>query len=297
MEPTCLVTARDGVQLAVYVSGDQDAELTVLAVHGYPDNAAMWDGVADRLGTRCRLIRYDVRGTGRSQEPADRAGYQLEQLADDARAVLAETVGDQARVHLLGHDWGSVQGWYFLTDPALAGRFSSFTSISGPSVAFVQPWVSAQLRSGNRRAALGQLAHSSYVGFFKLPVLPELAWRTGLVDRLLGGERPASRGWREKSNGLELYRANLLTRRRYPATRIDLPVQVLAPTADPYISPEFQLGAPRPYVRQLVGRTVAAGHWLPVSHPELVADAVVRFAERVERGTGLDGGADLAELD
>ncbi|HTZ45859.1 MAG TPA: alpha/beta fold hydrolase [Jatrophihabitans sp.] len=294
MEPTCLATAGDGVRLAVYDTGPADGP-TVLAVHGYPDNAALWDAVARRLAGRCRFIRYDVRGTGRSDPAAGRPGYRLDQLADDARAVLAATVGERDRVHLLGHDWGSVQGWHFLTAGALAGRFASFTSISGPSIAYVQPWLIGQLRGGDRRAALRQLAHSAYIALFKLPVLPELAWRSGVVDRLLGDAAATHRGPREKLNGLELYRANLLTRHGPRPVPVETPVQVLAPTRDPYISPELQLGAPRPYVRQLVGRTVSAGHWLPLTHPGLVADSVTRFAERVETGA-VWAGDDGAEL-
>jgi hypothetical protein len=32
--------------------------------------------------------------------------------------------------HLIGYDWGSIQSWKAVTDPLLAGRIASFTSIS-----------------------------------------------------------------------------------------------------------------------------------------------------------------------
>jgi len=281
------VLASDGVSLAVYLDGDPAAPATVLALHGYPDNAAMWDPVVNLLSTSHRVVRYDVRGAGRSGTPTDRSGYRLAQLAADAEAVLAATAPD-GPVHLLGHDWGSVQGWYLLGQPRLAGRIASFTSISGPGLHQVRPWLRSRVRAGDLAPVFRQLAHSAYIPFFLLPVLPELAWRSGLVDRLLG--QP---GWRSRPDalhGLELYRANLRAGRRHSASRpsgrqqIDVPVQVLAPSGDPFITPQLQLAAPRPYVRQFSGRTVPGGHWLPVSQPELVAAAVTEFIGRVEGG-------------
>jgi pimeloyl-ACP methyl ester carboxylesterase len=278
-----LVTASDGVSLATYLDGDPAAAHTVLALHGYPDNASMWDALTGLLATSHQVVRYDVRGAGRSGIPAGRSGYRLAQLAADARTVLDALVPDRP-VHLLGHDWGSVQGWYFLTSPLLAGRIASFTSISGPSLDQVRPWMLRELRAGRAGPVLRQLAHSSYVSFFLLPVLPELAWRSGLLDRLLE-RRPGQAGWRrrpDKLHGLQLYRANLLPGSRQRPSRnhgadIEVPVQVLAPSRDRYITPDLQLSAPRGYVRQLSGRTVPGGHWLPVRRPELVADAVTEF--------------------
>jgi len=199
---------------------------------------------------------------------------------------VLDAVAPDRPVHLLGHDWGSVQGWYFLTSPRLAGRIASFTSISGPSLDQVRPWLLAEFRAGRPGRVLRQLAHSAYIPFFLLPLLPELGWRSGLVDRLLG-HRPERAGWRSRSDalhGLELYRANLLPRgrRSRPASggrsrHIDVPVQVLAPSGDRYVTPELQLSAPRGYVGRLSGRTMPGGHWLPVSRPELVAAAVTEF--------------------
>ena len=277
--------AGDGVPLAAYLDGDPAAAHTVLALHGYPDNASMWDALVGLLAVDHQVVRYDVRGAGRSGAPAGRSGYRLAQLAEDARTVL-DAVAPDRPVHLLGHDWGSVQGWYFLTSPRLAGRIASFTSISGPSLDQVRAWLLGELRAGRPGPVLRQLAHSAYVPFFLLPLLPELAWRSGLVERLLG-HRPGRAGWRSRADalhGLELYRANLLPRGRRSRSagggrsrQIHGPVQVLAPSRDRYVTPELALSAPAGYVRQLSGRTMPGGHWLPVSRPELVAAAVTEF--------------------
>ncbi|HZE16446.1 MAG TPA: alpha/beta fold hydrolase, partial [Mycobacterium sp.] len=125
------VTASDGVPLAVHAYTEIDKRRpSILAIHGYPDNHHVWDGVAEILADRYNFVAYDVRGAGESACPADRSGYRLPQLSSDVGAVIDSLGVDE--VHLLGHDWGSIQGWAVVTDDSVMSRIASFTSISGP---------------------------------------------------------------------------------------------------------------------------------------------------------------------
>ena len=153
---TTRLPASDGVELAVYERGDP-ARPTIVAVHGYPDDHAVWDGVADLLADRFHVVTYDVRGAGASGRPASTAGYRIAQLVDDL-AVVLDAVGPEAPVHLLGHDWGSVQCWAALPDARLAGRIATYTSISGPALDYAAVWLRG-LRD-HPRAGLRQVAHS-----------------------------------------------------------------------------------------------------------------------------------------
>ena len=280
MQPTGFATSADGTKLAVYVTENSDASTTVLAVHGYPDNACVWDAVTALLAPDHRVLRYDVRGTGRSDKPADRFAYRLERLTEDALAVLTEFSPDRD-VHLLGHDWGSVQGWHFAADESLATRLTGFTSVSGPSVTYLRPWLRTRWAARNWRPALRQLLHSSYIAFFKLPLLPELAWRSGIGDRVLAWSEPVTeRSMADKVNGLQLYRANLLTRDGPRARPVRLPVQLIVPTRDRYISVDFAVETPRPFVTDLTVLKVDAGHWLPLVDPGFLARAVTEFVRR-----------------
>src|SRR5690625_4788054 len=106
---TSQVSASDGVTLAVYRYTDIDpGRPTILAIHGYPDNHRVWDGVAEQLAERYpdryNVAAYDVRGAGESAAPADRSGYRLPRLLADLAAVIEHL--DVQQVHLLGHDWG-----------------------------------------------------------------------------------------------------------------------------------------------------------------------------------------------
>ncbi|GAA2885174.1 SDR family oxidoreductase [Pseudonocardia halophobica] len=272
------VRTPDGLDLAVHVTGPEGAPV-VVAVHGYPDDHTVWDGVVPLLADTFRVVTYDVRGAGASQAPADREGYRVERLAADLVAVL-DAVAPDRPVHLLAHDWGSIQGWHAVTDPALRTRFASYTSISGPSLAHI----GAFGRSARLRDRLRQLRRSWYVGFFRLPVLPELAWRSGLAGGLVarreGIPRPAAR---DAVRGLELYRANL--GRGGGERRTEVPVQVLAPSGDRYVTEALQASAER-FADDFRFRRVAGGHWLPRSRPEVVARCVRELVDAVSAPTG-----------
>jgi pimeloyl-ACP methyl ester carboxylesterase len=280
--PTRTVPSADGVSLAVYEAGDPGGA-TVVAVHGYPDDHSVWDGVVALLAADFHVVTYDVRGAGASEAPSGRAAYRIPHLVDDLLAVIDATAPGED-VHLLGHDWGSVQSWAALVDERIERRVLSFTSISGPSLDYASTWL-RRIRH-HSGAALRQLAESSYIGFFQLPVIPEAAIRTGLLDRLVawssGVQAPRSR--RDAVNGLELYRANFLNRMASPAPRATVvPVQVIAPSRDPYISTRLACEAPEPYVPDLRTHVVDGGHWIVQQQPELIADLFRVFAADVAR--------------
>ncbi|OJY39901.1 MAG: short chain dehydrogenase [Pseudonocardia sp. 73-21] len=270
------MTSPDGVRLAVQTSGDATSP-TVVAVHGYPDDHTVWDGVVADLSVDHRVVTYDVRGAGGSDAPRDRAGYRLDRLTDDLVAVLDDVAPGQ-QVHLLAHDWGAIQTWHSVTDPRLAGRVASFTSISGPDLDHVGAWFR---KRRSRRDTLRQALSSWYTVLFRLPVLPELIWRSGLGARVLGGPAPLTRN---AVNGLELYRANIAERLGNPQPRgTDVPVQVLAPTLDRYVTAPLQTEI-EPYAPDLRVRRIPGGHWVPRSRPAVIARCVRELVAHVEGG-------------
>ena len=280
------VSATDGLDLAVYDTGyptGDPAAPTILAIHGYPDDARVWDPVVDLLRERFRVVRYDVRGAGRSGTPASRAGYRLEQLEADLTSVL-EAVSPDRPVHLLAHDWGSIQGWQCVTSPRLRGRIASYTSISGPGLAMAGRWLRTKLRpSAADLATLArQFGRSWYLVAFQVPGLAELGWRSGLLDRLLGRSGgPDPTALANRLNGLQLYRANRQAAGRPVVT--DIPVLVLAPSGDRYVGVPLQTEAPAPYASDLRVRVVPGGHWIMRREPELVARACAELVDEAER--------------
>ncbi len=261
----------------------------VVLVHGYPDSQDMWRPVVDRLcAGDMHVVTYDVRGAGASDVPADTSGYRTELLVDDLVAVLDATVPEGARVHLVGHDWGSVQLWEAVLaeghDPRLKGRIASFTSVSGPAIDHLS--YLSRNPQGRRLRLLRQLARSWYVFAFQVPVLPELAWRT--APRVLGAltalAARSSRGaapnpWgpelsHNAANGVNLYRANLLHRTARATRRhTDLPVLVVAPKRDPFLTALTTEDLDHLCSDVTVVRP-NTGHWVPRTHPDLLAELV-----------------------
>ena len=290
------ISSADGVTLAVYEAGNPDAP-TVVAIHGYPDNHAVWDGVVQLLADTFHVVTYDVRGTGASDKPASRDAYRYEHLIDDLAAVLDAASPDRP-VHLLGHDWGSIQTWPALSDERLAGRVATFTSISGPSLDYSGAW----LRQVHKhpRASLRQLARSQYIAFFQLPALPEFAARHGLLDRasdLAGrgtrssaavGARPP-RSDADRVNGLFLYRANMLASMSRPGlVPTSVPVQLIVPLKDAFVTPELAVGAATPWVEDLTVRRIAGGHWVVSERPDVIARLTTEFITARATATAVD---------
>ncbi|ANY08555.1 short-chain dehydrogenase [Pseudonocardia sp. HH130630-07] len=280
------MTSADGLRLAVEERGARGRPV-VVAVHGYPDDRHVWDGVADLLADDHHVVTYDVRGHGDSDAPGGRAGYDLDLLAADLRAVC-DAVSPDAPVHLLAHDWGAIQTWHAVTGDTLTGRVASFTSISGPCLDHVALFLGRR-SPRDLRAVLRQAAHSWYTLAFRLPVLPELAIRSGALGGLVARrERVPRPSVRDAVNGLELYRRNLPRRLGRPERRrTDVPVQVLAPRSDAYVTPALATSAAE-FAPDLRVRYLPGGHWVVRHRPGVIARCV---SELVSATTGGDSPA------
>ncbi|WP_435225285.1 SDR family oxidoreductase [Streptomyces sp. Tue6028] len=290
-----------GIELCVAELGD-DRQPTVVLVHGYPDSKEVWSEVAARLADRFHVVLYDVRGHGRSSAPQPlRGGFTLEKLTDDFLAVV-DAVSPDRPVHLVGHDWGSVQSWEFVTVARTEGRIASFTSMSGPSLDHFGHWIKQRVRRPTPRRVgqlLGQGAKSWYVYMLHTPALPELAWRGPLgkrwpkmlerFEKVPAGDYPTSSLPSDAAHGAWLYRDNVRPRLSRP--RADAyahaPVQLITPLGDAFLSErlydDLEEWAPR-----LLRRTLPAKHWVPRTRPDQLAAWITEFVTANEgREAGL----------
>lgn len=283
------VETPDGGTLAVFTRG-RKTDPVVLLVHGYPDDHGVWNNVADNLAQNFRVVSYDVRGTGRSFKPRGLGAWKLPRLAGDLAAVM-DAVSPDAPVHLAGHDWGSIQCWEAVTDPAIAPRLRSYTTISGPCL----DHVGHGLRQ--RGAFPGQWFRSWYIAVFHLPVLAPLAWRLGLarawprlLRRMEGVDAPAQpTRSRDASQGVSLYRANVLPRFFRPGERpTKVPIQLIIPLGDRYVTPALA-DAALPWVASHRRLEVDAGHWVNLSHPDWLAARIREFALAPDNQGGAEG--------
>ena len=288
------VSRGDGVELAVFSGGDPDGE-TVVMVHGWPDTHRMWLGVAALLADQHRVVLYDTRGQGASTAP-EGADFTLPTLAADLFAVL-DAVSPDRPVHLLAHDWGSVQSWEAVCEPGAEQRIASFTSMSGPNVDHLSAWARRHLANPTPRgvaAVLAQGVSSSYIPFFVSPLAPPVLRALGGRERwrrLVGageGRLPDPEAHADSLpddmvSGLRYYRANLLRGGRPRERRTSVPVLQLVLTRDPAIR-EASLHESDRWCDHLERRHLPHGHWAPLSAPGVVADEAREFVRRVSRG-------------
>ncbi|ABC37558.1 alpha/beta fold hydrolase [Burkholderia thailandensis] len=287
-----VVVSTDGARIVAHEYGLSASEApTIVLVHGYPDTSRVWDQVVARLAPTHHVVAYDTRGSGDSEHPSPglfNAPYKLARLSADLNAVIDATSNGQP-VHLVGHDWGSIQSWESVAKGAVASKIASYTSISGPSLDLVSHWARQSLLNpfqwGN---LINQAVSSAYIIGLDFPVLPEVAWATGLPSGVLnflvmleGGTRePYQSG--DGATALNLYRANVLERLLFPTYK-DVAVkkiQLIVPTRDLYVKESTAVDSLNGVVADPRITRIQAGHWVQLSHPDEVAHAIASFVSR-----------------
>jgi NAD(P)-dependent dehydrogenase (short-subunit alcohol dehydrogenase family)/pimeloyl-ACP methyl ester carboxylesterase len=294
--PQHFVDSADGVRIAVYEEGNLEGP-TVVLVHGFPDSHVLWDGVVPLLAERFRIIRYDNRGVGRSSAPKPVSAYTMARFADDFAAVTGE-LSPGRPVHVLAHDWGSVGIWEYLSRPGASDRVASFTSVSGPSQDQLVDYIFSGLRRPWRprrfARSISQALRFSYMALFSIPVLAPLflrltlsipALRRNAVDNIPDDLIHHSDNLaRDAAKSVKTYPANYFrsfSRRGQGIHIVDVPVQLIVNTRDKYVRPYGYDDTGR-WVPRLWRRDIKAGHFSPMSHPQVMAAAVHDFADLAE---------------
>jgi len=254
---------------------------TTLLLHGFPDLPTSWLPVAERLarnGGRCVLPYMPGYPPSSPEGPLD-----VDIVADRIASLAAELA---PRVHLVGHDWGSV-----VAQGAVLRHPERFERLALLSVPHVLTFLRNTLRSPR------QLARSRYMAFFQLPWLPERRVRDAaaieaIYRRWSPGSPPrahirdvADAIARGEGAPLGYYRANLrpgpaLLRslRRARRTPIAAPTLYLHGAEDGCIAPGIARGQRRHFAGPFRCDVLpAAGHFLQLDAPRAVADALARW--------------------
>lgn len=129
-------TTADGCGLDYRVDGSDDAERTLVMLHGWSQSRAMFDRVIPLLATRYRVVSYDQRGHGESGRPEH--GARIARLARDL-AELLDHLG-LASYDLLGHSMGASVLWSYL-DQYGSGRVDALVLVDQPGACVVLPWI------------------------------------------------------------------------------------------------------------------------------------------------------------
>lgn len=123
-----MVELPDGVSLFTQVDGPDGAPWIVMS-NSLGASLAMWDGQVDLLTRKYRVLRYDQRGHGQSDAPAD--PYSFDLLVGDVIALMDHYGIEQA--DFIGLSMGAMTGMGLAL--AHSDRFGRMVLADGRSVA------------------------------------------------------------------------------------------------------------------------------------------------------------------
>lgn len=249
-------------------SADVNGRPTLLFIHGFLDDATVWDGVIASLAGEVNTVRYDLPGFGaRTASVIDPRDLSLESLAAEAGEILK---GIDTRVIVVGQSLGAqvaalvaadhadrVDGLVLLTPVPLSGtRLSDeavapFRALGGDLAA--QRGARTQLSPALDEQQLDRLAQ---IGATALPDIVARyvdVWNDGLNDA------PA-------------------------VSEFTGPVLIIRGAADAFVTEDL-LGSISPHFPQ--GRVQVVdrgGHWLHVEYPKEVAAMILDFSDGIADG-------------
>lgn len=151
----------NGVMLHVVQAGPEDGKLVIL-LHGFPEFWYGWRRQIDHLAAQgFRVWVPDQRGYNLSEKPTGIESYHLDLLAKDVIGLIDAAGRDTACV--AGHDWGAGVTWHTaLWHP---DRLEKIAILNVPHPAVFHREV---------RSNPAQVLKSWYMGFFQMPLIPEL---------------------------------------------------------------------------------------------------------------------------
>jgi pimeloyl-ACP methyl ester carboxylesterase len=276
MAPMQVVSRIDvgEVQLQCTLWNNEKGSKLVVLLHGFPECAATWGGVAQKLADAgYRVVAPDMRGYGGSDRPKDVDDYGVEHLTADVTG-LVRALGAE-RAHVVGHDWGAVVAWW--TAMLHPESVEKLAILNGPHPVGYE----RALRSWD------QLHRALYVFFFQLPFLPELvvsARDFAVVRRLFAGDGvpaqevipcvDALRPDGAVSAALSYYRARFregITGAGPKPRKVDAPTLVVWGEKDHYLVPALAVPPADWVANARVVRLPDVTHW---SQIEAAADVV-----------------------
>lgn len=270
VEPTSRLSSftHEDLQFAVSDRGPVDGPVVVL-LHGFPQDRSTWDAVVPHLSAAgLRTLALEQRGYGPNNAPPSPARYGLDTLAGDVLAMLDAAGVETA--HVVGHDWGAGVAWQLA---GTSDRILTMTSLSTPHPA-------ALVRSFVRST---QGLSSYYMLLFQVPRLPErlVARRLRRLFRSTGLSSSDATRYADRfaeptdlTGPMNWYRAMVRQRTRTPRARV--------PTTYVWGRQDFALGSvaargTADFVRSDYRFVeLEAGHWLPETAPDIVAQEIVR---------------------
>jgi pimeloyl-ACP methyl ester carboxylesterase len=246
-----------------HTPADTAAAPTALLVHGFLDDASIWDGLIDRLGGEVSAVRYDLPGFGTRIGSVEEArGATLGSLAAEAGEiveridgpviVVGQSLGTQVAELVAARHQDRVQGLVLITPVPLGG-----TQLPHEVVA---PFGAL---GGDRVAQRGLRAQLS-------PNLDEEQ-----LDRLTDIGAPEAAD--VVSHYVNVWNAGV----SYPpaTSAFKGPVLIISGGADAFVTDQVVSAVSSRFADADVKVVQRAGHWVHFEYPGAVAAMILDFAD------------------
>ncbi len=282
-EPKLVTIEAGGFTFRARAAGFTGARGNVVLLHGFPETSIMYEDTLRALAVEdYRVLAFDQRGYSPGARPEGKDAYQAQALMQDVLDV-ADAVGFE-RFHLVGHDWGAAIGWQLVMADQ-GERVRSWTALSIPHITAYGEALATDTDQQER---------SAYVGFFRLPWLPETLFSfnglTLMEDSLYAEHPPAEKAEYLKvfaepgalTAALNWYRAVALDTAPSVDPIVTLPVLFVWGADDPVVG-AATLERQRAYLKGPYRELeLPTGHWLLQTEGEVVNAAIARhLAEAV----------------
>ena len=238
---------------------------TVLLIHGFLDDATVWDGLVDRLGREVGAVRYDLPGFGvRSGSVGEANSTTLESLAAEAGeivegidgpvVVVGQSLGTQVAELVAAQHPDRVPGLVLLTPVPLGG-----TQLPDEVVA---PF---RALGGDRDAQRDLRAELS----------PHLSEEQ--LDRLADIGAPVAAD--VVSHYVDVWNAGMSNP---PApSAFGGPVLIVRGGADAFVTEQLVNAVSPRFVEADVKAIDRAGHWVHFEYPGAVAAMILDFSDAI----------------
>lgn len=248
----------------------------MLMLHGFPEFWYSWHHQIPVFAQDYKVVALDMRGYNDSDKPQDVSAYRMVELIKDVKGVIQGLGYDQCI--LVAHDWGGAIAWQFAY--AHPEMLHKLIIMNLPHPAKFQEALLSNPQ---------QMLRSWYIGFFQVPMLPELMFQAndyrGIASMF--AERATNKSAFSPAD-LEAYkdaaakRGALTAMINYYRSNLDMLLQpkdwgiLDVPTLLLWGEDDFALGkeltyGTKDYVRNLELHYLSqCSHWIQQEQPELV---------------------------
>ena len=284
----------NSVKLHLLADDEDKLKDTILFVHGYPDDHITWSNQFEYFSKKYRVAALDLRGIPNDFQKSSPENFTIEELMADIDAAVHFLLSENQKLHLVGHDWGAVISWCYISDVRYNKNIFTFTAISCPHPRLMYDNIISRLISFSPKEiieSLNQIIKSWYILLFQIPIVPEFLWnlfaeemwKLLLKNSGLNENDPMFQFSKDKIlrivlGNINLYRAALagINLPELPMEKVNTPILLIIPEKD-LVLDTIVYDKTSEYYSKVDFEYLKANHWVHREKASLVNERIEKF--------------------